>query len=112
MNLKERCRVSEKSLPPAPYRERLVVLHDKMLDRIAYLESQLKALKGEREWISVEDRLPDNGFGGFYPVLVSREGAIDFALFNMKTGNFQDKGFNIMGDVLHWRNLPSPPQVK
>ena len=60
------------------------------------------------EWISVKDRMPEEGvdvlvYGDIY---LNRKGAdVDFV--DRKSGNFF---YYDEGEVTHWRPLPEPPE--
>jgi len=75
-------------------------------------QKELIALKPQ--WVSVEDkaRLPATLGGGFCRVLVSSNGAVDFALFNEKIKKFHSRNFELMGDDTHWMALPPSPEAE
>ena len=80
--------------------EQVVRFRAESLARIATLEAELKG----REWISVEDRLPEDGF---YLIYASSYNYQVTATANLLTGGWiVDPNIN----VTHWQPLPSPPQ--
>lgn len=88
------------------------VLQEK-LGRIAELEKENAALKAEREWISVNERLPDKNddvLCGFF----------DDSDWNVYQAYLSDLGFmapdyEMQGYVelaTHWMPLPTPPTTE
>jgi len=66
------------------------------------------------EWISVNDRLPEEGREW---VLVFADGAMNCMMFNRSSGSFYDATYaqchNVcIDDITHWMPLPAAPEVK
>jgi len=66
------------------------------------------------EWISIEDRLPDDDKNYYETVLVYCQYAAckecDVAYFN-DYGDFIDEKHGQIVPVTHWQPLPQPPKV-
>ena len=64
------------------------------------------------EWISVEDRLPEEKPYRFECVLaVKVNNTISEVLFNTKTSEFMTRDFGYLNHaVTHWMPLPEPPK--
>lgn len=63
------------------------------------------------EWISVDDRLPEDfeSHESFY--IVSSKGLVCFSTAFFKDGEFwSSKDFVGLTDVTHWMPLPEPPK--
>ena len=78
--------------------------------RIDDLEEEITSLKeqlAEREWVSVEDRLPEKGD---LVITVSDHGDTSSLYSEYFEGTkFWSKAFN---NITHWMPLPSPPTGK
>ncbi len=73
-------------------------------------------LGGERnnmEWISVDDRLPEERPFRFEYVLVAKKnGVVLEAMFNTRIGEFLNISYSKLAHkVTHWMPLPKPPQL-
>jgi hypothetical protein len=81
---------------------------DEITDRKIALLTAIDALEQDNEWISVKDRMPEEGvdvlvYGYIY---LNRKGAdVDFV--DGESGNFF---YYDEGEVTHWRPLPEPPE--
>ena len=63
-------------------------------------------------WIPVSERLPNRSrrITDFFPCLVVNDGNVQWALFNKKTGGFQDSRYTeITSQVTHWMPIPQSP---
>ena len=73
-----------------------------------YLDKRISSIKPKSEWISVKDRMPEEGvdvlvYGDIY---LNRKGAdVDFV--DRESGNFF---YYDEGEVTHWSPLPEPPE--
>jgi hypothetical protein len=73
-----------------------------------YLDKRISSIKPNSEWISVKDRMPEEGvdvlvYGYIY---LNRKGAdVDFV--DRESGDFF---YYDEGEVTHWRPLPEPPE--
>lgn len=82
-------------------------------DRIEQLQAENERLRTalDKEWINVEDRLPERA--GYYLVVLNGNHT-SYALFNSKmkhhpamwTSRQQDR----TSEVTHWQPLPEPPK--
>ena len=65
------------------------------------------------KWISVYDGLPENDDDKFIQCIVCRCTGLGkqvfHAMFNPKTGYFQQLSFERLGEITHWMELPKPP---
>lgn len=83
--------------------------------RIVQLEKENERLKAEREWISVEDRLPETNCD---VLTVKKNGRVIFMSFHAPFDSgkriFQWWCFGAWVDqhrqVTHWMPLPNPPK--
>jgi hypothetical protein len=81
---------------------------DYLNDLLIALLTAIDALKQDNGWISVKDRMPEEGvdvlvYGYIY---LNRKGAdVDFV--ERESGNFF---YYDEGEVTHWRPLPEPPE--
>ena len=88
-----------RSVPASSYEE--------LFDRIASLEAEVEALKAERRWIPVSERLPEEG----EEVVVAVEGGFVYP----DTFDCVSEGilhFYDSCNVTHWMPLPEPPEVE
>jgi len=79
-------------------------LHDENIE----LKKEIERLKGEREWISVKDRLPEI----WKDYLVTDGGACMVAEFMIESQEWNFFGISWWsnGHVTHWMPLPEPPK--
>lgn len=80
-------------------------LHDENIE----LKKEIERLKGEREWISVKDRLPDNVDDVF---ALSTQGLI-YKGFFLKFQNmviFHSVSNTISNHITHWMPIPKKPK--
>lgn len=84
-------------------KERFSKLHEEIAD----LEKQLS--ESQPQWISVEDRLPEEN--GTYLIAVKGSYASHFTGFDIESNEFCDNVFR-KSDVTHWMPLPEPPKPK
>lgn len=95
-------------------REGDTVIVKSLVDTIAELTKELEALKNQ--WISVEDRLPDED--GRYMCYVKKleRGDLDVYMrllfLDGKWPWIENKDRDIYNKVTHWMPLPEPPEVK
>jgi hypothetical protein len=81
---------------------------DILNDLLIALLTAIDALEQDNEWISVKDRMPEEGvdvlvYGYIY---LNRKGAdVDFV--DRESGNFF---YYDEGEVTHWQLLPEPPE--
>jgi hypothetical protein len=81
---------------------------DEITDEKIALLTAIDALEQDNGWISVKDRMPEEGvdvlvYGYIY---LNRKGAdVDFV--DRESGNFF---YYDEGKVTHWRSLPEPPE--
>lgn len=61
------------------------------------------------EWISVEDRLPDDVSVQGMVVCIIDNKHIAFGEYADNYGKFACYGYGITDDVTHWMPLPEPP---
>lgn len=88
-----------------PYTVMLDVSAEMIADRLEELESELQKLKSEQqpEWISVEDRLPEED--GSYAVIYDGLKKVYVYYFESKSQGFNE-------NITHWMPLPEPPKPK
>ena len=76
----------------------------------AHIEKLQKQLAEQQpEWISVEDRLPEEN--GTYLIAVKGSYVSHFTGFDIESNEFCDNVFR-KADVTHWMSLPEPPKPK
>ena len=80
-------------------------------------EAEVERLRKENEWISVEDKLPDDGLLhlviAYGEYKLSAYGIGYKCWIQTKNDNNGDGDYDIRLDgVTHWRPLPSPPKHK
>lgn len=81
------------------------------------LEEYIAELEAERRWIPVSERLPDTGNTlKYYDVILEGEDSVAVALWD---GWYKNWSLYEVGDgyvsttlVTHWRERPTPPEVK
>lgn len=75
-----------------------------VINRMIALLTAIDALEQDNGWISVKDRMPEEGVDVL--VYLNRKGAdVDFV--DRESGNFF---YYDEGEVTHWRPLPEPPK--
>ena len=75
--------------------------------RLAKAEQELAQVKAERSWISVKDRLPDDGEA----VLTFKNGITEVQVYEKRqNGWIRGNWFWSMATVSHWMPLPDPPE--
>ena len=71
-----------------------------------YLDKRISSIKPKSEWVSVKDRMPEEGVDVL--VYLNRKSAdVDFV--DRESGNFF---YYDEGEVTHWRPLPEPPEME
>lgn len=84
-----------------------IILRDKLdeiTDKKIALLTAIDALEQDNDWISVKDRMPEEGVDVL--VYLNRKSAdVDFV--DRESGNFF---YYDEGKVTHWRPLPEPPE--
>lgn len=77
---------------------------DEITDRKIALLTAIEVLEQDNEWISVKDRMPEEGVDVL--VYLNRKGAdVDFV--DRESGNFF---YYDEGEITHWRPLPELPE--
>ena len=77
---------------------------DYLNDLLIALLTAIDALEQNNEWVSVKDRMPEEGVDVL--VYLNRKSAdVDFV--DRESGNFF---YYDEGEVTHWRPLPEPPE--
>lgn len=62
------------------------------------------------EWISVEDRLPEDGYEKLCYVIIPENGGGYFRTQKILNYSRVGKGWNCSGMIVtHWMSLPEPP---
>lgn len=96
----------------------------KLHKKIDRLKAKNKKLEAQSEWISVEDRLPENDYGKHwkerkhYLVMTAPSGLMRVARFGSKEHPWWiDSHDTVMtsanyAKVTHWMPLPEPPEMK
>jgi hypothetical protein len=81
---------------------------DEITDRKIALLTAIDALEQDNEWISVKDRMPEEGVDVLvYGDVYSDGKGADVDFVDRESGNFF---YYDEGEVTHWRPLPEPPE--
>jgi len=75
------------------------------LDEILRLQSQVKELQSQSEWVSVEDYIPEL----YQTVLVVNSGVVMFAEYKGDCEWYSNDQECRLHKVTHWQSLPQPP---
>ena len=90
-------------------KEQMIEIVDKFLSdhQSSELSKEIERLKGEREWISVEDRLPELNRNGFsYQVLtLSKLGGMEVVAYDYEFMRWCGDPYRI---ITFWMPLPTP----
>ncbi len=81
----------------------------KNLDEVCPLCNWEKYFVPKREWISVEDRLPED-YEKY--LLLLDNGRITIGWYHEGAMQFVEDGIVIINIVTHWMPLPEPPETK
>lgn len=79
------------------------------IEKLVQERGTMRASSPTMEWISVEDRLPEEN--GTYLIAVKGSYASHFTGFDIESNEFCDNVFR-KKDITHWMPLPEPPQPK
>jgi hypothetical protein len=95
-------------------KENLIHYNAHLNNQLNKAESHIEKLKEQLseqqpEWISVEERLPEEN--GTYLIAVKGSHVSHFAGFDIEPNEFCDNVFR-KTDVTHWMSLPEPPKPK
>ena len=88
--------------------DKQIYWHDNMVDYINWLED--KIIDSQTNWISVEDRLPEN-----FHLNMSRDVLTIAGKYKMKVSSYDYElkrwnGYNHVSPT-HWQPLPTPPHL-
>ena len=73
-----------------------------------YLDKRISSIKPKSEWISVKDRMPEEGVDVLvYGDICLNRKSVDVDFVDRESGNFF---YYDEGEVTHWRPLPEPPE--
>jgi hypothetical protein len=78
---------------------------DEITDEKIALLTAIDALEQDNGWISVKDRMPEEGVDVL--VYLNRKG-VDVDFVDRESGNFFF--YHDEGEVTHWQLLPEPPE--
>ena len=74
-------------------------------------DAKISRLKGEREWIPVSKRLPENGERALVALMYDE---VNIGVYNAKISQWEIDGLFFSGGKLdwvsHWKPLPEPPE--
>jgi hypothetical protein len=77
---------------------------------LKYSESDMD--EALNQWVSVEERLPEESpYRMEYVLIVKENGVVMEAMYNTRTKNFLNRDYTSLNhSVTHWQRLPSPPE--